>query len=130
MDMSFNNQIPPQGSATPANVVAPFTFISKGSFVQQIGNIPDKTGTNALTSWSNSTSDTQVEITVPVGFYPGAQENLKINDDNLVSENIMTPITILGVTGTGTGDATATAEDIKTGKTAYVNGVKITGTAP
>jgi len=33
------------------------------------------------------------------------------------------------ITGTDTSDANATAADIATGKTAYVNDVKLTGTA-
>lgn len=52
---------------------------------------------------------------------------------NLLPENLKTGITCLGVTGTleegiDTSDATATAEDIVKGKTAYINGEKIEGT--
>ena len=41
--------------------------------------------------------------------------------------NIKKDVNILGITGTYTSDANATASDIKTDKTAYVNGEKITG---
>ena len=51
---------------------------------------------------------------------------------NLIAGYILNGITIGGITGTmdvlDTSDATATAEDILYGKTAYVNGMKITGT--
>lgn len=51
---------------------------------------------------------------------------------NLVASYIKSGITIGGITGTletlDTSDATATPEDIALGKTAYVNGKKITGT--
>ena len=53
-------------------------------------------------------------------------------NSNLIANNIKKGITIGGITGTlealDTSDATATPEDILEGKTAYVNGVKITGT--
>ena len=54
-------------------------------------------------------------------------------DADLVAGNIKQGVEIFGVTGTfvggtDTSDATATAEDILVNKTAYVNGVKITGT--
>lgn len=46
----------------------------------------------------------------------------------LTAAKIMKGYTILGVEGSGTGDATAGASDIVKGKTAYVNGQKVTGT--
>ena len=45
----------------------------------------------------------------------------------LTADVVKTGTTILGVTGTFTKDATATADDIFSGKTAYVNGSKLTG---
>lgn len=58
--------------------------------------------------------------------------NSNSNNGSLIASNIKAGITIGGVTGTlkdiDTSDATATAEDILEGKTAYVDGKKITGT--
>ena len=45
----------------------------------------------------------------------------------ILPANIKKDVNILGITGTYTSDANATASDIKTDKTAYVNGQKITG---
>ena len=65
------------------------------------------------------------------GFYNGI--NIP-GDSDLTADNIKKNIEIFGVTGTyegtDTSDATATAADILTGKTAYVNGEKLTGTIP
>ena len=53
-------------------------------------------------------------------------------DKDIKAENIKAGVNILGVDGNfkgiDTSDATATEEDIAEGKTAYVNGEKITGT--
>lgn len=52
-----------------------------------------------------------------------------INKPNtFIESNIKADISIGGIIGTFTSDADAVASDITEGKTAYVNGVKITGT--
>lgn len=50
--------------------------------------------------------------------------------DSLVASNIAKGTTIAHVLGTFTDDATATVYDIVPGKTAYVDGVKLTGSMP
>lgn len=56
------------------------------------------------------------------------QEIKNQKDTYLLPENFKNGVTCLGVTGTFTSDATALTSDIVEGKTAYVNGQKITGT--
>lgn len=71
------------------------------------------------------------EVTATEGKYI---KKATVNKDaNLVPENILEGEVVCGVEGTGrngidTSDATATAEDIRTGKTAYSNGERLTGT--
>lgn len=71
-----------------------------------------------------------IKVNIASGKYNSA--NSGSNNKNLISEYIKEGITLGGVTGTlkvlDTSDATAKPEDILYGKTAYVNGVKITGT--
>lgn len=71
-----------------------------------------------------------IKVNILTGKYNSA--NNDSSNGNLLPEYIKAGITLGGVTGTledlDTSDATATAEDIALGKTAYVNGVKITGT--
>lgn len=55
---------------------------------------------------------------------------LNDKETNLLPGNLKTGTTCLGVEGTFTADADAIATDIKSGKSGYVNGVKITGTLP
>lgn len=79
-----------------------------------------------------------VTITPSVDEYylkPGFYNGINIpGDTDLVASNIKKDIEIFGITGTyegtDTSDATATAADILTGKTAYVNREKLTGTIP
>lgn len=85
----------------------------------------------AARDYTPGTSD---QIIAASQYLTGAQ-TIK-GDANLVAENIAKDVTIFGITGThqggssggtDTSDATATSADILSGKTAYVNGVKITG---
>lgn len=61
----------------------------------------------------------------------GVLETVTVNAvSNLIAANIKKGATVGGVAGTFTSDANATASQILKDKTAYVNGVKITGTIP
>ena len=72
--------------------------------------------------------------TIPAGYHNGLG-SISINEveqAKIIASNIKAGVNILGVTGThedglDTSDADATASDILSNKTAYVNGEKITG---
>lgn len=65
--------------------------------------------------------------TIAAGTYLTGAQTIS-GDADLTAANIKKGVQIFGVTGTYTSDATAAAADIASGKTAYVNGSKITGT--
>lgn len=74
-------------------------------------------------------------INIPTGYNTTASYYTLKGDSNLKAENIKSGVTIFGIngsytapTGLDTSDATASAADILSNKTAYVNGNKITGT--
>lgn len=84
----------------------------------------------------NTSSSNQ---TIASGRYlTGAQTIRGVTTSNITAANIKAGVTvqvgdsadsdrILGITGTFTSDADAVATDLNSGKTAYVNGIKITG---
>ena len=71
--------------------------------------------------------------TIPAGFHNG-KGAVRISSEEqakLVSGNIKSGVTVLGISGKSsvvdTSDATAAAGTIVSGKTAYINGTKVTG---
>lgn len=65
------------------------------------------------------------KVIIPAGYTSGGQ--VEANIINLTAVNIKQGANIGGVAGSFTADANAMAGDIMTMKTAYVNGVKVTG---
>lgn len=92
----------------------------------------------AAATYNPSASDQEIAA----GQYlSGKQTIRKVTTTNLDAANIKTGVTVkigdaedddrvASVTGTYTADANATAAQILSGKTAYVNGTKISGTIP
>lgn len=133
-------------TATAGDILTGKTAYVKGSKIT--GDIEIKEGQRF--------TPTKGGTTLPAGYYSGetGKENAIKGDSNFVAgnikkgvaiwnvtgtyegetpegltpENIKAGVEIAGVTGTFTSDANATAGEILTGKTAYVNGNKVTGT--
>lgn len=111
-------------TATAAEIRKGYTAYVNGQKI--VGTIPDY-GAN---TYIPTTEDQRFE---PGSYITGVQ--IIKGDTNLISGNIKKGITIFNVEGSlesaggiDTSDATAAPSDILSGKTAYVNGDKITGT--
>lgn len=112
-----------------ANAVASDIISGKTAYVNGnkiTGNIATRTGTISISNPSIS-GNNLITPTIPNGYYNNAK--ISFNRNNLYPESIKAGTNLYGVTGTFTNDATATAGDIASGKTAYVRGSRITGTA-
>ena len=109
--------IPTASAALDGNVVT----VSKGYISEaQTLTVGSAKGAEIYTPGTSA-------VTIPADTYLTGDQTIK-GDGNLTSENIKTGVTIFDVEGTFTSDANATASDIASGKTAYVNGEKIVGT--
>ena len=109
-------------TATSSDILSGKTAYVNGSKIT--GNITSQGAQTIIPSTSNQT--------ISSGKYLSGTQTIK-GDSNLVASNIKSGVSIFGVSGSYTGngtdtsDATATQNDIANGKTAYVNGEKITG---
>lgn len=111
-------------SADKASVLSGKTYYGSGG--KLTGNMPN----NGAVDGTISTLTGKVEI--PKGYTTGGSVSIVSTEaSKLVSSNIKSGVTILGVKGSSsvldTSDATASATMIVSGKTAYVGGFKITG---
>lgn len=115
----------PSGNATVADVLSGKTF-SKTGEVGLTGTMPDRSGDTAALAIARS--GTTIRLRASDGYRDGTNDYVTHADANDVAANIKHNTTIRGLTGSFTGDATATAADILTGKIAYAKGEKLTGT--
>lgn len=106
---------------TAENVRAGTTIFNITGTMSPTEGMNLESGTKTLTSSSATYS--------PSSGYDGFSSiTVSVSDSDLTAANIKKGVDILGTVGTYTSDADATAAQILSGKTAYVNGSKITGT--
>ncbi|WP_379202746.1 hypothetical protein [Paenibacillus sp. GCM10012306] len=124
----YDTAIAVEAVTVPADKVLEDTTIAgtKGTMKNMAGS------TAALTV---SATAGQLSAMIPLGAYQtrGGQiagALITHADANFQAANIMSGKTVLGMKGTATADATATASDMLTGRSAYVNGVNVAGTMP
>ena len=129
------------GNASASQILKDKTALVGGKQVK--GTMPLKNGSSQASKVSANANN--VYMVFPYGYYPAENHFSTANSSEVYATNadvasaigltagkLLKGQTVLGITGTGTtgvdtSDATATAADISSGKTAYVNGSKITG---
>lgn len=108
-------------SVTPRVTTA--GYVSAGTAGNSSVSLTASVTTKAAATITPGTSNQ----TIAAGTYITGTQTIS-GDADLTAANIKKGVQIFGVTGTYTSDANATAANIASGKTAYVNGSKITGT--
>lgn len=124
-------------TASKSQVLEGYTAITKDSDDEAVmGTMPNRgVGGHAVTSGIN---DKGLWYHISPGYYPASASdggNCWIYRTQaevaatagLTANKLMKNQSVLGIAGTATSDANAAANHILSGKTAYVNGIKITG---
>lgn len=123
-DLYYTAQAAPtlDGNAAADNVLSGKTFYSN-SYTKHTGSMANNGSTGGTISTKAGT------VSIPAGYTTGGSVSISTAEQNkIVAGNIKKGVTVLGVDGAYTSDATATAANILSNKTAYVNGAKISGT--
>ena len=81
---------------------------------------------NVTTKAAATITPSTTNQTIASGTYLTGTQTIA-GDSDLIAANIKTGVSIFNTNGTFTSDATASAADILSGETAYVNGIKVTG---
>ena len=109
-------------NATATRIRSGYTGYVNGAKIT--GSIPSKAAATYTPGTSNQT--------IAIGQYISGTQTIT-GDAELVTGNIRSGVSIFGVAGKAsvveTSDANAIAAQIGSGRTAYINGIKITGTA-
>lgn len=126
------------GTATSAQILTGKTAYVKGQLIT--GSMKDYSASiqTATTSTSDKTKSTfringtNLQIIPAIGYWgtwSWTKSNITVtaNSIGITADKIAAGQTVVGVSGNYTSDATATSTQILTGKTAYVNGTKVTG---
>lgn len=108
-----------QGTATANDIAYGMTAYVNGKKIT--GAVPVRSDSDVTV--------TNLNFKAPAGIYED-EINATASDARFAAENIKDGVSIFGVEGTFTEDATATANMIMNGWTAYVKGQKVTGNMP
>lgn len=98
-------------------------YISTGT----AGNSNVSLTANVTTKAAATITPGTTNQTISSGTYLTGTQTIS-GDSDLTAANIKSGVSIFNVNGTFTSDANATSTDILNGKTAYINGSKVTGT--
>lgn len=135
LDTVTVNAMPTAAQATPSITINTSTGLITATATQSAGYVlaGTKSDTEQLTVQAAQTiTPGTTDKTIAAGRYLTGTQTIK-GDANLVASNIVSGKSIFGVSGTAkvgndTSDATAAAEDIMLGETAYIASGKVIGT--